>query len=101
MEASNDKGHPDHVVTMGKERLLKTASIFGANAAGKSNLFLALTAAILAVRQSNDRQMGTPIPMMVPFKFSGDTMQKPSSFEFVFLAEGKNMSMASPRQGTG
>lgn len=89
MEASNDKGHPDHVVTMGKERLLKTASIFGANAAGKSNLFLALTAAILAVRQSNDRQMGTPIPMMVPFKFSGDTMQKPSSFEFVFLAEGK------------
>lgn len=89
MEASKDTVHPDHIVTMGKERLLKTAAIFGANASGKSNLFLALTAAILAIRQSNERQVGELLPMIVPFKFSEETIQKPSLFEFVFLAEGK------------
>lgn len=90
MEAlKKDTSHEEHVVTVGKERLLKTAVIFGANAAGKSNLFLALKAAILALRRSNDRQMGAPIPMMSPFKFSEETEKRPSSFEFVFLAEGK------------
>lgn len=90
MEAlKRDTSHADHMVAVGKERLLKTAVIFGANSAGKSNFFLALTAAILALRQSNDRQMGAPIPMMMPFKFSEETIKKPSSFEFVFLAEGK------------
>lgn len=89
MEASKDTVHPDHVVTMGKERLLKTAAIFGANASGKSNLFKAMAAALEIIRESDSRQISEPIRQIVPFKFSNETVNKPSSFEFVFITEQK------------
>lgn len=37
--------------------LLPTAAIYGANAAGKSNIFKAMTAALRIIRESNDRQI--------------------------------------------
>lgn len=89
MLASVDAQHPENITTIGKDRCLKTTAIYGANAAGKSNLFLALTTAILAVRQSNDRQLGTPIFNIVPFLFDPETDKAPTSFEFIFVAEGK------------
>ena len=89
MEAAKDEDHAVQVATIGKERILKTAAIFGANAAGKSNIFAALTAAILMVRLSNTRQVEETLNMITPFAFSKETMEKPSSFEFVFLASGK------------
>lgn len=85
LEASQDTSHASQVAEIGKDRILKTISIFGANAAGKSNLFLALTAAILTVRQSSSRQVGAPLPV-IPFKFSEESLLKPTSFEFVFIA---------------
>ena len=84
MEASSDKEHPENVVAFGKERVLRTAAIFGANAAGKSNLFLAFTAAILMVRRSNLRQIGEPLFDVIPFKFDAETVALPTKFEFVF-----------------
>ncbi len=89
LEAAKDDIFPDHIATAGKERILKTAAIFGANAAGKSNIFRALTAAILAIRLSNARQVGEPLGMIEPFAFSEETKSRPSAFEFVFLAAGK------------
>lgn len=89
MEAAKNEDHAVQVATIGKERILKTAAIFGANAAGKSNIFAALTAAILMVRLSNTRQVEETLNMITPFAFSKETMEKPSSFEFVFLASGK------------
>mgnify|MGYP002727495608 CR=1 FL=1 len=41
MEAAKDEDHAVQVATIGKERILKTAAIFGVNAAGKSNIFAA------------------------------------------------------------
>jgi AAA15 family ATPase/GTPase len=41
MRASSDKDHPGHVVA-GKVPLLRGAAVYGANAAGKSNLVLAM-----------------------------------------------------------
>ena len=35
--------HGEHVVTIGKEKLLPVAAIFGANASGKTNALSALT----------------------------------------------------------
>lgn len=93
METAKDEDHAVQVATIGKERILKMAAIFGANAAGKSNIFAALTAAILMVRLSNTRQVEETLNMITPFAFSKETMEKPSSFEFVFLASGKNMYM--------
>ena len=89
MIASTDEHHIDNYVQLAKDRCLKTVAVYGANAAGKSNLFLALTTAILAVRTSNDRQLGMPIFNIVPFMFDQKTANAPSSFEFIFIADHK------------
>lgn len=89
MEASSDKDLKGNFTMVGKDRILHSVVIFGANAAGKSNLFLALTAAILTVRESNSRQINNQLTRIVPFAFDDDFVTKPTSFEFVFITEGK------------
>ena len=88
LEASADQMHVDNYAQTGKDKCLRMVSVYGANAAGKSNLFQALTAAILAVRLSNDRQVGAPIPQITPFLFDPETAKAPTSFEFIFITEG-------------
>lgn len=89
MEASADRELPDNVTEIGKERYLNVAAIFGANASGKSNIFAALTSAIMMVRRSNARQVVEPLLEIIPYKFDPESTVKPTSFEFVFLASGK------------
>ena len=89
MEPSADKELPDNLTLIEKKRCLNTIAIFGANAAGKSNVFTALTAAILLVRRSNSRQVIDPLLEIIPFKFDEESIRKPTTFEFVFIAEGK------------
>lgn len=86
--ASPDTEHPENYVSVGKNNCLKVLSIYGANAAGKSNLFLALTTAIMIVRLSNNRQVGEPIHGIVPFMFDPQKIKEPTSFEFIFTANG-------------
>lgn len=88
LEASADQMHVDNYAQAGKDKCLRMVSVYGANATGKSNLFQALTAAILAVRLSNDRQVGAPIPQITPFLFDPETAKAPTSFEFIFITEG-------------
>ena len=87
MEASNDKELPNNLTISNKERVLNVAAMFGANASGKSNLFLALTSAIINIRQSNERQVDQPLFNITPFEFDEDSKAKPSSFEFVFFQD--------------
>ena len=89
LEASASKEHPNNVVEIGKDRVLKGAAIFGANAAGKSNLFKALTAGILTVRTSNTRQVGEPISYISPYAFDQTSSKLPTKFEFVFIHDSK------------
>lgn len=89
MEASDDEELPLNYVTVGKEKYLNAVTIFGANASGKSNIFGALTAAIMLVRKSNIRQVSDPLWEIVPYKFEKDPLDKPTFFEFVFCVEGK------------
>ena len=88
MEASTDKAHPDNVVTIGKDRIIKTAAIFGANASGKSNVFLALTAGIMIVRNSLMLPPDAPIGGIIPFRFDKEMLGKPTSFQYVFYTGG-------------
>ena len=88
MEASADKNHPDNVVAIGKDRIIKTAAIFGANASGKSNIFMALTAGIMIVRSSLMLPPNAPIGGIIPFRFDKDMIGKPTSFKFVFYTGG-------------
>ena len=89
LEASASKEHPNNVVELGKDRVLKGAAIFGANAAGKSNLFKALTVGILTVRTSNTRQVGEPISYISPYAFDQTSSKLPTKFEFVFIHDNK------------
>ena len=68
--------------------LLPTVAIYGANAAGKSNVFKAMAAAIRIVRESNDRQIDKPVPFIQPYAFDEKHLSMPSKFDFTFIAGG-------------
>ncbi len=71
----------------GFERLLRSAVVYGANAAGKSNLLLAFQFMQSLVANSGNMQEGNPLPY-APFKLSAKSKKEPSSFEVTFVAEG-------------
>lgn len=85
LEGSVDKELANNYVLLGKEKVLKVISVFGANAAGKSNIFSALTASILTLRQSANRQINEPLFYIIPFRFDEEALKQPSSFEYVFI----------------
>lgn len=68
--------------------LLRSAVIYGANAAGKSNLIRALMDMEFIVRNSSSNiQEGDFLPI-IPYLFDEDTLNEPSEFEVVFISEG-------------
>lgn len=86
----NDKSHPHNIVTGGSEEqpLLKLATIYGANAAGKSNLLKALDFAVNYVTSSaGDFKAGSSTGV-TPFRFGRDELSSPSTFEFSFILDG-------------
>ena len=84
---SSDKTHPENIAYAGERGAVKTIAIYGANAAGKSNVILAFVAAIMAVRTSDVRNVGQKINGMVPFKLDEETEKQPCSFEFFFVGK--------------
>ena len=86
---SKDASHPGNLTILNKsEQVLNTVAIYGANAAGKSNLFKALTTAIMMVRTSSQLQKNDRLSGIVPFLFDKKMAAKPTSFEFVFITDG-------------
>ena len=83
---SKDKEHPENILSYGKFKATSLAAIYGANASGKSNLFKAMTTAIVYIRQSNVFQHGQKIPV-VPYKFCDNPTSVPTKYEFTFIAE--------------
>lgn len=67
--------------------LLRSAAIYGANAAGKSNLLRALRTMKEMVVDSAKGQRGDPIDV-VPFRLDSETEKAPSEFEVTFIADG-------------
>ena len=88
--ASADKAHLHRNVSPpgGKNpRLLRSAVIYGANAAGKSNLLLALESFRRLVQSSaTSFQEGQRLPIS-PFLFSKSATEQPSEFELIFIAD--------------
>lgn len=93
MLASADKSsHPENTFVceaLGKNenRLLKFASLHGANASGKTNLFKALNFLAFLVLNSHKNQKGDSIEVN-PFKLDLSYISKPSSFDIIFVHEG-------------
>jgi len=68
--------------------LLKSAAIYGANAAGKSNIIRAMMEMELIVRSSaSSSQEGDEIPV-TPFLFDESSPSEPTEFEMIFISEG-------------
>ncbi len=87
LAASNDDSHEDILILAGKQRIVPSVSIYGANAAGKSNLFKALTTAIMFVRNSARMQINTPTGIM-PFVMDDEGRKGKTRFDFIFITEG-------------
>ena len=68
-------------------RLLKSAALYGANAAGKSNIVWALKALVYMVRASRNFPVGFKIPFE-PFR-SGDKNIPDTYFSIRFIVEGR------------
>ena len=88
MKASSGKELPDNIINTERMELLKSAAIFGANAAGKTNIIRAIASAIMIIRTSDMRQINDKIPFIDQFMFSHDKAAE-TSFEFDFLTNGK------------
>lgn len=90
MVASPDTAHLQRNVIPGKDKnpsLLRSAVIYGPNAAGKSNLLRALeTLRKLVQHSATGFQEGQRIPV-TPFMLTMAAADQPSEFEIIFIAD--------------
>ncbi len=87
LNPSVDTEHPENINNQNGYQATNLIAIYGANASGKTSLFRAMTAAINMIKRSNELQVNQPINMFPPFKFAEDTVNEPSEFEFIFIAD--------------
>ena len=85
LEPSKDSEHPENLITKGDYNAVTSVAIYGANASGKTSLFKAITTALIMLRNSNNIQVTDRLPV-IPFKFDSESKNKPTSFEFTFIA---------------
>ncbi len=87
MVASSIKESAQNVFKASNLLLLKSAAVFGANASGKTNLFLAMKFMKEFIwNSSKDSQVAEKIEVS-PFRLSSETRDKPVSFEIIFTHE--------------
>lgn len=79
--------HEDHLVPIpdSSEMVLRTAVLYGANGAGKSNLFKALRYLREVARRPRKRNSGTGRQTFI----FGENGSEPSSFDLQFISQGK------------
>ena len=83
----------DRVVSIGGERILPVAAIYGANASGKSNVYSAfeyMTEYVLNSFKYGDEEDSFKEVRPVPFLFSNETENAETSFEVYFTLSGDN-----------
>lgn len=69
------------------ERILLSVAVYGANAASKSNLHKAMSAAIRMIRSSNNLQIDQPL-MITPFLLDENSRNNKTKFEFIYVYNG-------------
>lgn len=68
--------------------LMKSAVVYGANAAGKSNIINALSKMQWLVLNSATKLQSGEVLDIEPFKFSVDSINEPTEFNIDFISEG-------------
>jgi uncharacterized protein len=87
MVASSEKSLPENtrlIKTFGNRHLLQSAVIYGANAAGKTNLISAASFMSSFIEKSAERKIDTPIEIK-PFMLTTEPNFGPTEFEVTFL----------------
>lgn len=85
--ATKAKEHPDHVIPADdKFRLLKSCVLYGANAAGKSNMLKALQGLFAFVENSTKLKPEQAIPCYEPFRLEVGFDSIPCRMELEFFA---------------
>ena len=87
MVAGADNSHSENLIHFDNQRILPTVAIYGANAAGKSNVFKALTSAIMFVRTSSNMQINSRIGI-TPFLMDEESRAEKTRFDFIFTYKG-------------
>ena len=90
MVATADRSLENNLIeldAMKKDRLLRSAVIYGANASGKSNVLRALFDFRLLVLNSHKSQKGSRI-RFTPFKLDKECLTRPTTFSVSFIREG-------------
>ncbi|MDD4772782.1 MAG: ATP-binding protein [Eubacteriales bacterium] len=97
MSATKISDFSDRVVSVGKEKILPVAAIFGANAHGKSNVLEAFRFMHLYIIKSfafggdsDDIKNRSEILRPVPFLFDADSKNRESLFEVYFIDSEEN-----------
>ena len=90
MNPSSDTEHPENLIKKSGYSATNLAAIYGANASGKTSLFRAMTVATNMIKNSNYMQVNQLISSVIPFKFDATTINEPSEFEFIFIADDGN-----------
>lgn len=85
--AGSDTSYEESLLHTNNHRVMPVAAVFGANASGKSNLFKAMTAAILFVRNSQNMQINTQIGF-APFLLDDTSRFNKTRVDFVFIRNG-------------
>ena len=86
--ANNRNEHKDNLIIAKKDKILPTIAFYGANAAGKSSILHALSAAINFVRLSNSYQINTKLSFL-PFAFDEKFKNGKTKMDFMFIHNEK------------
>lgn len=89
MIANSGKENADNYSFVCNENILKCASIYGANASGKTNLLKAFTASIRFIRESFIIPPIAKLEYMDSFVFDDETINNPCEFEYIFEINNK------------
>ncbi|MBQ6011393.1 MAG: ATP-binding protein [Kiritimatiellae bacterium] len=71
----------------GKDAVLRTLALYGANASGKSNLFKAMFSCVDFIRTSSFERAATDDIPVIPFLFDMTSPDMPTTFELEFVVE--------------
>ena len=86
MLTDNQKWHPEHIYTFKNFEILKTAALYGANGAGKSNLIKAIS----FLKKLVTRGDWNPVIDVKPFRLDPACETLPSSFEIEFVKNSRS-----------
>ena len=89
LKASSVDEHSEYLEEFRKEKFLRSAMIYGANASGKTNVFMAMAASTKFIKDSHLKQADDNIVEFQSFMFDDSSINDPISFEYIFSIDDR------------